>query len=234
MVAEDDRRVRESLERALRLEGYEVVAVGDGAAALGAHESRRPDLMVLDVSMPNADGLSVCRMLRERGCETQILMLTARHEVGDRVAGLDAGADDYLVKPFALEELLARVRARLRAATDAGTAVAAAGLDAAGGADLVRFADLELDVDGRLARRAGRRIDLSRTEFDLLELLVRNAGTVLSRFYIYEHVWDGALDVESKTLDVYVGYLRRKTEHDGASRIIHTVRGLGYVARLDQ
>ena len=233
VVAEDDRRVRESLERALRLEGYEVVAVGDGAAALRAHQTRQPDLMVLDVSMPNADGLSVCRMLREGGCETQILMLTARHEVGDRVAGLDAGADDYLVKPFALEELLARVRARLRAAADAGTALAAAGFDAAGGGDLVRFADLELDVDGRMARRAGRRIDLSRTEFDLLELLVRNAGTVLSRFDIYEHVWDGALDVDSKTLDVYVGYLRRKTERDGAPRIIQTVRGLGYVARID-
>ena len=234
VVAEDDRRVRESLERALRLEGYNVVAVGDGAAALKAHKTRRPDLMVLDVSMPNADGLSVCRMLREGGCETQILMLTARHEVGDRVAGLDAGADDYLVKPFALEELLARVRARLRAAADASTGVAEAGSGPAGGGDLVRFADLELDVDGRLARRAGRRIDLSRTEFDLLELLVRNAGTVLSRFDIYEHVWDGALDIESKTLDVYVGYLRRKTESDGAPRIIHTVRGLGYVARIDQ
>jgi len=233
VVAEDDRRVRQSLERALRLEGYQVVVVGDGAAALKAHQTSRPDLMVLDVSMPNADGLSVCRMLRERGCDTQILMLTARHEVGDRVAGLDAGADDYLVKPYALEELLARVRARLRAAADASSGVAAAGPGAAGGGDLLRVGDLELDVEGRLARRAGRRIELSRTEFDLLELLVRNAGAVLSRFDIYEHVWDGALDVESKTLDVYVGYLRRKTERDGEPRIIHTVRGLGYVARVD-
>ena len=223
--------MRQSLERALRLEGYEVVAVGDGAAALKAHKSSRPDLMVLDVSMPNADGLSVCRMLRERGCDTQILMLTARHEIGDRVAGLDAGADDYLVKPFALEELLARVRARLRAAEDAGSGVAGPG--AAGGGDLLRLGDLELDVEGRLVRRAGQRIELSRTEFDLLELLVRNAGAVLSRFEIYEHVWEGALDVESKTLDVYVGYLRRKTEHEGEPRIIHTVRGLGYVARTD-
>ena len=235
LVAEDDRRVRQSLERALRLEGYEVVAVSDGAAALKAHQSHRPDLMVLDVSMPNADGLSVCRMLREDGCDTQILMLTARHEVSDRVAGLDAGADDYLVKPFALEELLARVRARLRAAEEARRGVRADAADgAATGRHLVRFADLELDVEGRLARRAGRRIELSRTEFDLLELLVSNAGTVLSRFDIYEHVWDGALDVDSKTLDVYIGYVRRKTERGGDPRIIHTVRGIGYVVRIDR
>ena len=230
--------MRQSLERALRLEGYEVVAVADGAAALKAHQARRPDLMVLDVSMPNADGLSVCRMLRERGSDTQILMLTARHEVGDRVAGLDAGADDYLVKPFALEELLARIRARLRAAEEKreapGGGVGGVGSGSAGGPDMVCLADLALDVEGRQVRRGGRRIELSRTEFDLLELLVRNAGTVLSRFDIYEHVWDGALDVESKTLDVYVGYLRRETEQDGAPRIIHTVRGLGYVARADQ
>ena len=231
LIAEDDRRVRDSLDRYLRLEGYEVVAVPDGAAALKAHDAHRPDLMVLDVSMPNADGLSVCRMLRDRGCDTQILMLTARHEVDDRVAGLDAGADDYLVKPFAIEELLARVRARLRAAAESGD-----GHDretAARGDDLLRVGDLEVDVEGRLVTRAGRRVDLSVTEFDLLELLVRSAGVVLSRFDIYEHVWDGALDVESKTLDVYVGYLRRKTERDGEPRIIHTVRGLGYVARID-
>ncbi len=234
LVAEDDRRVRQSLERALRLEGYEVVVVADGAAALKAHKSCRPDLMVLDVSMPNADGLSVCRMLREAGCDTQILMLTARHEVSDRVAGLDAGADDYLVKPFALEELLARVRARLRAAEEARGDVGTAEPGGGGVRSLTRFADLELDVGGRLVRRAGRRIELSRTEFDLLELLVRNAGTVLSRYDIYEQVWDGALDVESKTLDVYVGYLRRKTEGGGEPRIIHTVRGIGYVARVDQ
>lgn len=232
LVAEDDRRVRQSLERALKLEGYEVVMVADGAAALKAHQSQRPDLMVLDVSMPNADGLSVCRMLREDGCDTQILMLTARHEVSDRVAGLDAGADDYLIKPFALEELLARVRARLRAAEEARGGAGVAG--EAAGRRLVRFADLELDVEGRLVRRAGRRIELSRTEFDLLELLVRNAGTVLSRSDIYEHVWDGVLDVESKTLDVYIGYVRRKTERGGEPRIIHTVRGIGYVARIDR
>ena len=250
LVAEDDRRVRAALERALRLEGYQVTAVPDGAAALRAHDARRPDLMVLDVSMPNADGLSVCRMLRERGCDTQILMLTARHEVGDRVAGLDAGADDYLVKPFALEELLARVRARLRAGVEARQQLAGALGSRAGGpsrpsavrraaagggrADgLLRLDDLQIDVDGRQVRRAGRPVRLSRTEFDLLRLLVRNSGVVLSRFDIYEEIWDGALEVESKTLDVYVGYLRRKTEIDGAPRLIHTVRGVGYVARID-
>ena len=238
LIAEDDRRVRDSLDRYLRLEGYQVVAVPDGAAALKAHDAHRPDLLVLDVSMPNADGLSVCRMLRERGCDTQILMLTARHEVDDRVAGLDAGADDYLVKPFAIEELLARVRARLRAAAEAGEGAGGRGRANRGSAwragGVLRLGDLEIDVEGRLATRAGRRIDLSLTEFDLLELLVRNAGVVLSRFDIYDHVWSGTLDVESKTLDVYVGYLRRKTEHDGAPRIIHTVRGVGYVARIEK
>ena len=253
LVAEDDRRVRASLERALRIEGYEVTAVPDGAAALKAHDARRPHLMVLDVSMPNADGLSVCRILRERGCDTQILMLTARHEVDDRVAGLDAGADDYLVKPFALEELLARVRARLRAGAEARrdrghTRAHAAGAESGGrprpssghpsagtewtGGRLL-LDDLEIDIDGRQALRSGRPVPLSRTEFDLLVLLVRNSGVVLSRSDIYEEIWDGVLDVESKTLNVYVGYLRRKTEADGAPRLIHTVRGIGYVARLD-
>ena len=238
LIAEDDRRVRDSLDRYLRLEGYEVVAVPDGAAALAAHDAHRPDLLVLDVSMPNADGLSVCRMLRQRGCDTQILMLTARHEVDDRVAGLDAGADDYLVKPFAIEELLARVRARLRAAADEGERAGRGGRSASAAPSrrdgVLRLGDLEIDVEGRLATRAGRSIDLSVKEFDLLELLVRNAGVVLSRFDIYEHVWEGTLDTGSKTLDVYVGYLRRKTEADGTPRIVHTVRGAGYVARIDQ
>ena len=236
LIAEDDRRVRDSLDRYLRLEGYEVVAVPDGAAALKAHDACRPDLLVLDVSMPNADGLSVCRMLRQRGCDTQILMLTARHEVDDRVAGLDAGADDYLVKPFAIEELLARVRARLRAAADEGERAGRGAGTLAGSRrdEVLRLDDLEIDVEGRLVARRGRPIDMSVTEFDLLELLVRNAGVVLSRGDIYEHVWAGTLDTESKTLDVYVGYLRRKTEAAGGARIIHTVRGIGYVARLDQ
>ncbi len=244
LIAEDDRRVRASLERALRLEGYEVTAVADGAAALAAHDACRPDLLLLDVSMPNADGLSVCRMLRERGCDTQILMLTARHEVDDRVAGLDSGADDYLVKPFALEELLARVRARLRVAADADAdtdaehgsgdhRVGGSGGAGRGAGRYLRLGNLGIDVEGRCVLMAGRRVHLSRTEFDLLQLLVSNAGVVLSRFDIYERIWDGMLNVESKTLDVYVGYLRRKTEVDGAPRLIHTVRGVGYVARLD-
>ena len=236
LIAEDDRRVRDSLNRYLRLEGYEVVAVPDGAAALKAHDVHQPDLLVLDVSMPNADGLSVCRMLRQKGCDTQILMLTARHEVDDRVAGLDAGADDYLVKPFAIEELLARVRARLRAAADGGERNGRTALKAAASRrdGVLSLGDLDIDVEGRLVARRGRPIDMSVREFDLLELLVRNAGVVLSRGDIYEHVWAGALDTESKTLDVYVGYLRRKTEAGGGSRIIHTVRGIGYVARIDQ
>ena len=228
LIAEDDRRVRDSLNRCLRLEGYEVLAVPDGAAALAAHDARRPDLVVLDVSMPNADGFSVCRMLRQRGYDTQVLMLTARHEVSDRVAGLDAGADDYLVKPFAVEELLARVRARLRAAADG----AGAGAEGARPSAVLRLDDLEIDLDGRLVTRAGRGIDLSVTEFDLLELLVRNAGVVLSRADLYDDVWSGTLDTDSKTLDVYIGYLRRKTEQRGEPRLIHTVRGIGYVARV--
>ncbi len=217
LIAEDDRRTRESLERALTIEGYEVMAVNDGAAALDVHESTPVDLLLLDVSMPNVDGLSVCRRLRDRGDDTPVLMLTARHEIDDRVAGLDAGADDYLVKPFALPELLARVRARLRSTGDADESLTLAGL--------------RIDVDGRRADVQGRPIDLSRTEFDLLEILVRNRGVVLSRVALYDAVWDGELEPESKTLDVYVGYLRRKLEFDGNPRLIHTVRGVGYVAR---
>jgi two-component system response regulator MprA len=218
LIAEDDRRVRESLERALRLEGYTVETVPDGAAALAAHDREPPDLLLLDVSMPNVDGLTVCRMIRSRGHDTPVLMLTARHEIPDRVAGLDAGADDYLVKPFALDELLARVRARLRHS-------------AGDGADRLALGDLELDVDGRSATRGGRVLELSKTEFDLLELLVRNSGVVLSRDVIYDRVWGGELETDSKTLDVYVGYLRRKTEASGGPRLIQTVRGVGYVAR---
>lgn len=221
LIAEDDRRVRESLDRALTLEGYEVVTASDGAKALELHAERPADLLLLDVSMPNADGLSVCRRIRERGDDTPVLMLTARHEVHDRVAGLDAGADDYVVKPFALEELLARLRARLRV-----------GLDDAN-ADVLTLGDLRVDLAGRRASRDDVALDFSRTEFDLLEVLVRNAGVVLSRDQLYDSVWDGALETDSKTLDVYVGYLRKKLEVDGRSRLLHTVRGLGYVARVD-
>ena len=218
LIAEDDRRVRSSLERALTLEGYEVATAGDGASALQLHADRPADLLLLDVSMPNADGLSVCRRLRARGDHTPVLMLTARHEVHDRVAGLDAGADDYVVKPFALDELLARLRARLRSA-------------APDDVDLLVLDDLRIDLAGRLAIRQGRVLDLSRTEFDLLEALVGNAGVVLSRDQLYDAVWNGALETDSKTLDVYVGYLRKKLEVDGATRLLHTVRGMGYVAR---
>ena len=221
LIAEDDRRVRESLERALTLEGYDVVTAGDGAKALELHAEQPADLLLLDVSMPNADGLSVCRRIRERGDETPVLMLTARHEVQDRVAGLDAGADDYVVKPFALEELLARLRARLRGGSD----------DA--GDEVLTLGDLRVDLAGRRATRDGVALDFSRTEFDLLEVLVRNAGVVLSRDQLYEAVWDGALETDSKTLDVYVGYLRKKLEAGDRSRLLHTVRGLGYVARVD-
>jgi len=219
LIAEDDRRVRESLDRALGLEGYNVLTASDGARALELHQECSPDLLLLDVSMPNVDGLTVCRTVRSKGDDTPILMLTARHEVDDRVAGLDAGADDYLVKPFALEELLARVRARLR------TSVVDDGSLAVG--------DLVMDLEGRRVDRAGRVLDLSRTEFDLLEVLVLNAGVVLGRDVIYERVWGGELESESKTLDVYVGYLRKKLEAGGASRLVHTVRGMGYVARDD-
>ncbi len=218
LIAEDDRRIRGSLERALRLEGYEVLTAPDGAAALELHAERAPDLLILDVSMPNVDGLSVCRRLRERGDLTPVLMLTARHEVPDRVAGLDAGADDYLVKPFALDELLARLRARLRGNESESD-------------DELRLGDVVMDLAGRRVQRAGRFLDLSRTEFDLLEVLIRNAGVVLSRDQLYDTVWEGALESDSKTLDVYVGYLRKKLEAGGAPRLVHTVRGLGYVCR---
>lgn len=209
--------MRESLDRALQLEGYEVVTANDGARALELHLASRADLLLLDVSMPNVDGLTVCRTIRKKGDDTPILMLTARHEIDDRVAGLDAGADDYLVKPFALEELLARVRARLRTGVvDDGS---------------LTLGDLVMDLEGRRVDRDSRVLDLSRTEFDLLEVLVLNAGVVLGRDVLYERVWGGELDTESKTLDVYVGYLRKKLEAGGAPRLVHTVRGLGYVAR---
>ena len=212
--------MREALDRALQLEGYDVLTANDGARALELHADLGPDLLLLDVSMPNVDGLSVCRAVRSKGDDTPILMLTARHEVNDRVAGLDAGADDYLVKPFALEELLARIRARLRSSENE-----------ASGSGTLTLGDLVMDIDGRQAHRGGRHLSLSRTEFDLLEVLVRNAGVVLGRDVLYERVWGGELDTDSKTLDVYVGYVRKKLEADDAPRLVHTVRGLGYVAR---
>ena len=219
LVAEDDRSVRESVERALRLEGYRVASAADGAAALESVAATRPDAVVLDVMMPYVDGLTVCRTLRSRGNRVPILMLTARHEVSDRVAGLDAGADDYLVKPYALDELLARVRALLRRRDDT----------APGGTH--RVADLTLDPAARRVRRSEREVELTKTEFDLLEYLMRNAGVVLARDRIYEEIWGYDFGTSSNSLDVYIGYLRRKTEAGDEPRLIHTVRGVGYVVR---
>lgn len=219
LIAEDDRAVRDALRRALRLEGYEVALTADGSEALTALERTRVDLIILDVLMPYVNGLSVCRTLRSRGDRTPVLMLTARHEVGDRVAGLDAGADDYLTKPFALDELLARIRALLRRSDDSALA------------EVLRYQDLELDMKSRRARRGERLIDLTKTEFDLLELLMSNAGVVLDRDLIYQRIWDIGFETTSNSLDVYIGYLRRKVEGEGEPRLIHTVRGVGYVLR---
>lgn len=219
LIAEDDRAVREALDRALRLEGYEVLEAPDGSEALAALERTRVDAIVLDILMPYVDGLSVCRTLRSRGDRTPVLMLTARHEVGDRVAGLDAGADDYLTKPFALTELLARLRALLRRTK------------AESGPGVLRYRDLELDGLSRRARRGGRLIDLTKTEYDLLELLISNAGIVLNRDLIYREIWDIEFETSSNSLDVYIGYLRRKLEDGGDPRLIQTVRGVGYVLR---
>jgi two-component system response regulator MprA len=218
LVVEDDLGVRESLEAALRFDGYHVESVDDGDAALSRVAVVEPDLVVLDVMMPRVDGLTVCRMLRQRGFRTPILMLTARHEVSDRVAGLDAGADDYLVKPFALDELLARVRALLRRTADTDVEVR-------------RVADLVLDPRSRVVTRGDRTIELTKTEFDLLDLLLLNAGIVLERSTIYDRIWGYDFGTSSKSLDVYIGYLRRKTEEGGEARLIHTVRGVGYVLR---
>jgi len=219
LVAEDDRGVRESLVLGLRLEGYDVVAVKDGAEALETLDAELPDVIVIDVMMPNIDGLTVCRRLRARNVGVPILILTARHEVTDRVSGLDAGADDYLVKPFALDELAARLRALLRRTSVSGTE------------DVLRVADLTLDPKGRLVERGGRHIDLTKTEFDVLELLMVNAGVVLPRDTIYDRIWGFDFETSSRSLDVYIGYLRVKTEAAGEPRLVHTVRGVGYVLR---
>jgi two-component system response regulator MprA len=219
LVAEDDRGVRESLVMALGLEGYHVEAVGDGEQALDSVLTREPDAVVLDVMMPFVDGLTVCRRLRARGVKVPILMLTARHEVSDRVSGLDAGADDYLVKPFALDELSARLRALLRRTSVTGHD------------DTLQVDDLVLDPLGRIASRGGRALELTKTEFDLLELLMVNAGVVLARDVIYDRIWGYDFETNSRSLDVYIGYLRTKTEADGGSRLVHTVRGVGYVLR---
>jgi two-component system response regulator MprA len=219
LLAEDDRAIRDALTRALELEGHEVVAVGDGAAALDVIRERVPDVVVLDWMMPVVDGLTVCRRLRAEGSDVAVLMLTARTEVSDRVSGLDAGADDYLSKPFALDELLARVRALLRrSAADDATRT-------------WRVADLFVDPSARRAWRGTRELELTKTEFELLLVLVRNAGIVCTHSAIYDAVWGYDFGPESKTLAVYVGYLRRKLEQGGEARLSHTVRGVGYTLR---
>lgn len=230
LLAEDDRAVRESLARAMTLEGYEVSAVNDGAAALQHLREDSvdtpPDIIILDVSMPAVDGLTVCRVLRSEGVRIPILMLTARTEPSDRIAGLDAGADDYVLKPFDLGELFARLRAlvrRLVVDADEHSEVKSLVLD-----------DLVMDPAGRRVRRGSRELELSKTEFDLLELLIRNAGIVLDHSTIYERIWKYDFGPDSKNLAVYIGYLRRKTEEEGGSRLIHTVRGVGYSARVER
>ena len=221
LVVDDEPAVRESLRRALELEGYVVELADDGEAALERLEgSAQADAVILDVLMPGIDGLEVCRRLRAQDNAVPVLMLTARAEVDSRVAGLDAGADDYLPKPFALAELLARLRALLRRATN--------GVEAS---DVLRFADLEVDLGTREVRRGTRSIELTRTEFSLLELFLRNPRQVLTRSIIFERVWGYDFGPTSNSLDVYIGYLRRKTEEGAAPRLIHTVRGVGYALR---
>jgi two-component system response regulator MprA len=218
LVVEDDGAVRRAVERALSFEGYDVVTARDGAEALSVVLNDSIEAIVLDVMMPIVDGLETCRRIRARGDTTPILILTARTEVSDRVAGLDAGADDYLVKPFALEELLARLRALLR--RSAGSV-----------AELLRVGDLVMDTAARTVTRRGTTVSLTKTEFDLLELLMSNAGIVIDRDTIYDRIWGYDFATSSNSLDVYIGYLRRKTEVDDAPRLIQTVRGVGYVIR---
>jgi two-component system, OmpR family, response regulator MprA len=219
LVVDDERAVRESLRRALELEGYDVELAADGRKALDRLEAGPdPDAVILDVLMPEVDGLEVCAELRRSGSRLPVLMLTARAEVENRVAGLDAGADDYVTKPFALEELLARLRALLRRTTN-------------GSGEALRFADLELDPRTREVHRDGERIELTRTEFSLLELFLLNPRQVLTRSLIFERVWGYDFGAGSNSLDVYIGYLRRKTEAGGKPRLIQTVRGVGYALR---
>jgi two-component system response regulator MprA len=221
LVVDDERAVRDSLRRALELEGYDIELAADGSEALTRlteNGESQPDVVILDVLMPGIDGLEVCRRLRRQGSRVPVLMLTARDEIENRVGGLDAGADDYVTKPFALEELLARVRALLRRTSEASD-------------EVLRFADLELDPGTREVRRGGERIELTRTEFALLELFMRNPRQVLTRSIIFERVWGYDFGFASNSLDVYIGYLRRKTEARDKPRLIQTVRGVGYALR---
>jgi two-component system response regulator MprA len=221
LIVDDEPAVRNALDRALRLDGYDVTLAADGRAALDQLADARSDAVVLDVAMPGVDGLEVCRRMRDAGDRTPVLMLTARDAIDDRVAGLDAGADDYLVKPFALKELKARLRALLRRADGASAA----------DSSVLRFADLELDRDAWEARRGSRVLELSRTEFQLLALFMEHPRQVLTRSQIFERVWGYDFGSSSNSLGVYMGYLRRKTEEGGEPRLLHTVRGVGYVLR---
>ena len=225
LVVDDDPEIRDSLRRGLSVEGYAVSLAADGAEALDAARDRPPDLVVLDVMLPTLDGLEVCRRLRMAEESLPIVLLTARDAVPDRVAGLETGADDYLVKPFAIEELLARVRVQLRRRDPTGAATA--------GARELRFDDLRLDTAAREARRGGRRIPLTTTEYELLRLFMQHPREVLSRERIFERVWGYDFDGESKVIEVYVRYLREKLEAAGEPRLIHTVRGAGYVLRSE-
>jgi two-component system response regulator MprA len=219
LVVDDEPAVRRALERALRLERYDVVLAGDGEEALDALSSAPADAVILDVAMPRLDGIEVCRRLRQAGDRTPVLMLTARDAIDDRVLGLDAGADDYLVKPFALRELQARLRALLRRVNEGEEG------------ETLRYADLMLDPVAHEVRRGDRVIELSRTEFLLLELFMQHPRQVLTRSTIFERVWGYDFGPTSNALGVYMGYLRRKTEAGGEPRLLHTVRGVGYVLR---
>lgn len=219
LMAEDDPSVRKAVQRILELEKYAVTAVNDGQQALNALDQQKFDLVVLDVMMPFADGLTVCKEARHRGVSTPILLLTARHEVGDRVAGLDAGADDYLVKPFEVDELLARCRALLRRSKNSESST------------LLSVDDLTLNTLTRQVKRGTREIQLTKTEFDLLELLMEQPNVVITREQLYETIWGYNFETSSKSLDVYIGYLRRKTEENNESRIVYTIRGVGYTVK---
>jgi len=221
LVVDDDRAVRDSLRRSLEFNGYEVVLAADGAEGLVAVGSQHPDVVVVDVMMPRLDGIETTRALRAAGNDVPILVLTARDAVGDRVEGLDAGADDYLTKPFALEELLARLRALLRRVVPDGD----------GESEVLTFSDLTMDVASRDVSRGGRPIELTRTEFTLLEMFLRRPRRVLDRSFILEEVWGYDFPTSANSLEVYVGYLRRKTEAEGEPRLIQTVRGVGYVLK---
>ncbi|GAB2951017.1 MULTISPECIES: response regulator transcription factor [unclassified Streptomyces] len=228
LIVDDEPAVREALRRSLAFEGYGTEVAVDGYDALATAEAYAPDLIVLDIQMPRMDGLTAARRIRATGSTTPILMLTARDTVGDRVTGLDAGADDYLVKPFELDELFARIRALLRRSSYASAA--AAGAEAPDD-DILSFADLRMDLATREVTRGERRVELTRTEFTLLEMFLSHPRQVLTREQILKSVWGFDFEPSSNSLDVYVMYLRRKTEAGGEPRLVHTVRGVGYALR---